>query len=83
MIESPRKKMPGWVLKPSPVLFRMTESTISTDPERLSERIDQITATLGGTSQWIRDQQQVYGEMEDLLTEPPRLGSSMRIREGQ
>lgn len=59
------------------------QAALSTDPERLSERIDQIAATLGGTSQWIRDQQQVYGEMEDLLTEPPRLGSSMRIRESQ
>ena len=59
------------------------QAALSTDPERLSERIDQIAATLGGTSQWIRDQQQVYGEMEDLLTEPPRLASSMRIRESQ
>ena len=59
------------------------QAALSTDPERLSERIDQIAATLGGTAQWIRDQQQVYGEMEDLLTEPPRLGSSMRIRESQ
>ena len=59
------------------------QAALSTDPERLSERIDQIAATLGGTSQWIRDQQQVYGEMEDLLTEPPRLGSSMRIRESK
>jgi hypothetical protein len=59
------------------------QAALSTDPERLSERIDQIAATLGGTAQWIRDQQQVYGEMEDLLTEPPRLGSSMRVRESQ
>jgi len=59
------------------------QAALSTDPERLSERIDQIAATLGGTAQWIRDQQQVYGEMEDLLTEPPRLGSSMRIGESQ
>ncbi len=59
------------------------QAALSTDPERLSERIDQITATLGGTTQWIRDQQKVYGEMEDLLTEPPRLGSSMRVRESQ
>jgi hypothetical protein len=59
------------------------QAALSTDPERLSERIDQIAATLGGTAQWIRDQQQVYGEMEDLLTEPPRLGSSMRVRASQ
>jgi hypothetical protein len=30
---------------------------LSTDPETVSQRIDQVTATLGGTNQWIRDQQ--------------------------
>jgi hypothetical protein len=59
------------------------QAALSTDPERLSERIDQITATLGGTGQWIRDQQKIYGEMEDLLAEPPRLLSPMRVRESQ
>ena len=49
------------------------QAALSTDPEGLSQRIDQITATLGGTAQWIREQQQVYGAMEDLLAEPPPL----------
>ena len=49
------------------------QAALSTDPELLSRRIDEIAATLGGTGQWIRDQQQVYGAMEDLLTEPPPL----------
>jgi len=49
------------------------QAAMSTDPELLSRRIDDITATLGSTGQWIRDQQQVYGAMEDLLTEPPPL----------
>ena len=49
------------------------QAALSTDPELLSQRIDQIAATLGGTAQWIRDQQQVYGAMEDLLAEPPPL----------
>ena len=42
------------------------QAALSTDPELLSRRIDEITATLGGTGQWIRDQQRVYGAMEDL-----------------
>ena len=49
------------------------QALLSTDPESLSQRIDQITTTLGGTSQWIRDQQKIYGAMEDLLTDPPPL----------
>jgi hypothetical protein len=62
------------------------QAALSTDPELLSRRIDEITATLGSTGQWIRDQQQVYGAMEDLLTEPPPLAPDVlasRTRENQ
>jgi hypothetical protein len=59
------------------------QAALSTDPELLSRRIDEITATLGTTGQWIRDQQQVYGAMEDLLTEPPPLSPDARARESQ
>jgi hypothetical protein len=59
------------------------QAALSADPEVLSRRIDEIAATLGGTGQWIRDQQQVYGAMEDLLTEPPPLGADVRARESQ
>jgi hypothetical protein len=59
------------------------QAALTTDPEILSRRIDEITATLGSTGQWIRDQQQVYGAMEDLLTEPPPLTPDTRIRESQ
>ena len=59
------------------------QSALSTDPELLSQRIDEITATLGTTGQWIRDQQQVYGAMEDLLTDPPPLAPDARARESQ
>ena len=59
------------------------QAALMTDPEVLSQRIDQIAATLGGTAQWIRDQQQVYGAMEDLLTEPPPLAASVPTGERQ
>ena len=59
------------------------QAALSTDPELLSRRIDEITATLGTTGQWIRDQQQVFGAMEDLLTEPPPLAPDARARETQ
>ena len=49
------------------------QSVLSTDPEVVSQRIDQIATTLGGTNQWIRDQQKIYGAMEDLLSDPPPL----------
>ena len=47
------------------------QAALSTDPAILSRRIDEITATMTDTSQWLRDQQQVLGAMEDLLAEPP------------
>jgi hypothetical protein len=59
------------------------QAALSTDPELLSQRIDEITATLGTTGQWIRDQQKVYGAMEDLLSEPPPLAPDARARESQ
>jgi hypothetical protein len=59
------------------------QAALSTDPELLSRRIDAITATLGTTGQWIRDQQQIYGEMDDLLSEPPPLMPDTRTRESQ
>ena len=59
------------------------QAALSTDPELLSQRIDEITATLGTTGQWIREQQKVYGAMEDLLTEPPPLAPDARARESQ
>jgi len=49
------------------------QAVLSTDPEVVSQRIDQIATTLGGTNQWIRDQQKIYGAMEDLVSEPPPL----------
>ena len=59
------------------------QAALSTDPEILSQRIDEIAATLGGTGQWIRDQQKVYGAMEDLLTEPPPLAVDARAKESE
>jgi hypothetical protein len=49
------------------------QAVVSADPETLSKRIDQVTATLGGTTQWISDQQKIYGAVEDLMSEPPPL----------
>ncbi|MCY2952132.1 MAG: hypothetical protein NTU53_09165 [Planctomycetota bacterium] len=49
------------------------QAVISTDPAAVSQRIDAIATTLGNTNQWIREQQQVYGNVEDLLAEPPAI----------
>jgi len=59
------------------------QAVLSTNPEAVSQRIDQITETLGGTTQWISEQQKIYGAVEDLLMEPPPLSSRIPARESQ
>lgn len=57
------------------------QALLTTDPEVVSRRIDQISATLGGTTEWLREQQKIYGPVEDLLTEPPPLTASVAVKE--
>jgi hypothetical protein len=59
------------------------QAVLATDSETISQRIDQIAATLGGTTQWIREQQQIYGQMEDLLAEPPPVAMPPKAEESQ
>jgi chromosome segregation ATPase len=54
------------------------QAVVSTDPAALSRRIDEIAAGLSGTNQWIRDQQQLYGQVEDVLEEPPVIVPQVR-----
>jgi hypothetical protein len=44
---------------------------VTTDPAQLSRRIDQVGDTLGNTSQWIKQQQELLGETEELLSDQP------------
>jgi hypothetical protein len=57
------------------------QAALSTDPEGLSRRIDEIAATLGGTTQWIRDQQQIVGALEDLTGGAPPVAARARVKE--
>jgi hypothetical protein len=59
------------------------QAVLSTDPEALSHRIDEVAATLSGTTQWIQDQQQLFGETEDLLTDPPPLALQAAAKEAE
>lgn len=59
------------------------QAVLSADPAAVSQRIDAIAAGLGGTSQWIRDQQQLYGQVEDVLEESPPVVLSSAGRAAQ
>ncbi|MEI8195098.1 MAG: hypothetical protein WCI73_04235 [Phycisphaerae bacterium] len=60
------------------------QAAVSADPKTVSQRIDLVTADLSGRSQWLQEQQQMYGGVEDLLNEPPPLiGATTKPMEGQ
>jgi hypothetical protein len=58
------------------------QAVAASDPASVSGRIDAVGRTLGDTQQWIRDQQQLFGRLDDLTEEPPPLGvSAERVTE--
>lgn len=59
------------------------QAALSADAEGLSTRLDEITGTLGGASQWLADQQKIYGSLDDLLDEPPPLARRAAVREAR
>jgi hypothetical protein len=59
------------------------QAVLGTDPKAVSDRIDQVAATLGDTTQWIREQQQIYGQVEDLLVEPPPVPIRKSVSQSQ
>lgn len=58
------------------------QSALSANPEAVSQRIDQVTATLGGTNQFIKDQQAIYGQVEDILVESPPISLNAAVEGG-
>jgi hypothetical protein len=59
------------------------QAALSTDADGLSARLDEITGSLGGASQWISDQQKLYGSLDDLLEEPPPAIARAQMREAR
>jgi len=59
------------------------QAALSADADGLSARLDEITGSLGGASQWISDQQKLYGSLDDLLEEPPPAVARAVLREAR
>lgn len=59
------------------------QAALSTDPSVVSQRIDEISASLGGTTQWMSDQQQIYGKIDDLLDQPPPVAMPLQQEQTQ
>lgn len=64
------------------------QAALASDAASVSNRIDEVAATLGGTTDWLREQSRLAGEVEDLVGTPPPLllgtppQSTPRITEG-
>lgn len=59
------------------------QTVISTGTDVVSNRIDTIAETLGDTTRWIKEQQEIYGGVADLLEEPPPLTATPMERQSQ
>ena len=49
------------------------QAMLAQDPRTVSERVDAITSSLSGTSDWIVNQQRLFGQIEDTVGQPPPL----------
>ena len=57
------------------------QAALTADPATLSRRIDDISASLGGVSDWMSQQQQLFGAAEELLNEPPVLFPAPEVKQ--
>lgn len=57
------------------------QATLTTDPATVSRRIDEVSASLGGTSEWMSQQQQFFGTMEEFLADPPPMINVDKVTE--
>lgn len=47
------------------------QAVISKDSQALSTRIDLVSSSLGETTDWIKQQQSLFGAVQDMVEEPP------------
>ncbi len=59
------------------------QAALSADADGMSARLDAITHSLGGASQWLSDQQKLLGSFDDLLEEPPAAAARATLRESR
>lgn len=57
------------------------QAMLAQDPRTVSDRVDAITSSLSGTSDWIVKQQRMMGQIEDAVNAPPPLLSAGPAKE--
>ena len=75
--------IPKWFTEiQEPVELGREQAVLAEDPQTLSQRIDQVTTTLGSTAQWVNDRQTIYGAVEDLMSEAQAVKLTIDERSG-
>jgi chromosome segregation ATPase len=54
------------------------QTMLANEPGQMSDKIDQVTGTLESTSEWIKEQQGIYGKVADILDAPPTVFTAPR-----
>jgi hypothetical protein len=55
------------------------QAAVSKDSQAIAVRIDDVTSSLGETTEWIKEQQSLFGAVQDVVEEPPQIvGQSSR-----
>lgn len=49
------------------------QAVITKDSQALSSRIDSVSTSLGETTDWIKEQQSLFGAVQDMVEEPPHI----------
>ncbi len=59
------------------------QAAVSKDSQAIAVRIDDVSSSLGETTEWIKEQQNLFGAVQDVLEEPPSILSQPIIRTTQ
>ncbi|MFH1438227.1 MAG: hypothetical protein ABIJ56_21140 [Pseudomonadota bacterium] len=57
------------------------QAAVSKDSEVISSRIDNVSSSLGETTRWIKEQQNIFGAVEDITEEPPPILARQAVKE--
>lgn len=49
------------------------QAAISKDSQAIATKIDNVSSSLGETSEWIKEQQNLFGAVQDVVEEPPTI----------
>jgi hypothetical protein len=59
------------------------QAVVSKDAQGLSNRIDSVSSSLGETTDWIKEQQNIFGAVQDMLEETPPILTEKAVAQPQ